>query len=86
MEWRSPGPGQPIGGPLVASVSSSHIAVFQTAQTRHKNTSFVLLFCSRSILRFSGILGRGFSTKKVASEERLSVGHEVLPWPNSLVI
>ncbi len=69
MEWCSPGPGQSTGGPLVASVSPSHICVFQTAQTRHNNTSFVPLFCSRSILRFSGILGRGFSTKKVASEE-----------------
>lgn len=64
VEWRSPGPGQPIGGPLVASVSSSHIAVFQTAQTRQKNTSFVLLFCSQSIFRFRELQGVGFQPKR----------------------
>ncbi len=49
----------------------------------HVFCSFVLFAVNLPVSRAPG---RGFSTKKVASEERFSMGHKVLPWPNSLFI
>ncbi len=55
--------------PLADSVSSSHNVVFQTAQMRLKNTSFVLFEDNVVNSLILGILARGFLIKKAVLEE-----------------